>query len=189
MPKYFDFGTDEMSCVPVWVKFPNLPLKCWSPRCLSKIASKLGKPIQSDQLTFNMSRISYAIVLVELDLLADLKSSIVINLPNGATLNQPVIYETLPRFCKLCKVLGHNTGTCSPLIVSAAAKPLSSKGNPSTAVEKPRSVFDSLGPVIEPSLGSAYGQVVEPSHSTDLMATKAVVSSGAWEIVTSKKAR
>jgi len=35
---------------------------------------------------------------MELDLLADLKSSIVINLPNGATLNQPVIYETLPRF-------------------------------------------------------------------------------------------
>jgi len=98
MPKYFDFGTDEMSCVPVWVKFPNLPLKCWSSRCLSKIASKLGKPIQSDQLTFNMSRISYARVLMELDLLADLKSSIVINLPNGATLNQPVIYETLPRF-------------------------------------------------------------------------------------------
>ena len=48
MPEYFDFGTDEMSCVSIWVKFPNLPLKCWSPRCLSKIASKLGKPIQSD---------------------------------------------------------------------------------------------------------------------------------------------
>jgi len=44
MPEYFDFGTDEMSCVPVWVKFPNLPLKWWSPRCLSKIASKLGTP-------------------------------------------------------------------------------------------------------------------------------------------------
>jgi hypothetical protein len=64
MPEYFDFGTDEMSCVPVWVKFPYLQLKCWSPRCLSKIASKLGTPIQSDQLTFNMSRISYARVLV-----------------------------------------------------------------------------------------------------------------------------
>ena len=28
MPQYFDFGTDEMSCVPIWVKFPNLLLKC-----------------------------------------------------------------------------------------------------------------------------------------------------------------
>jgi len=87
MPEYFDFGTIEMSCVLVWVMFPNLPLKCWSLRCLCKIANKLGKPIQSDQLTFNISRISYARVLVELDLLADLKSSIVINLPNGVTLN------------------------------------------------------------------------------------------------------
>ncbi|KAJ6986396.1 hypothetical protein NC653_024088 [Populus alba x Populus x berolinensis] len=93
MPEYFSFGKDEMACVPVWVKFPNLPLKCWSPRCLAKIASK---------------------VLVELDLSVDLKSSIAINLPNGTTLNQPVIYETLPRFCTLCKVLGHKTGACTP---------------------------------------------------------------------------
>ncbi|KAJ6863822.1 hypothetical protein NC651_034584 [Populus alba x Populus x berolinensis] len=28
MPEYFSFGKDEMACVPVWVKFPNLPLKC-----------------------------------------------------------------------------------------------------------------------------------------------------------------
>jgi hypothetical protein len=116
MPEYFDFGTNEMSCVPVWVKFPNLPLKCWSPRCLSKIASKLGTFIQSDQLTFSMSRISYARVLVELDLLADLKSSIVINLPNRATLNQPVIYETLPRFCKLCKSLGTTRELAPPTL-------------------------------------------------------------------------
>lgn len=102
MPEYFDFGTAEMSDVPVWVKFPNLLLKCLSPRCLFKIASKLGKPIQSEQLTFNMSRISYVRVLMELDLLADLKSSTVINLLNGVTLNQPVLYETMPRLCKLC---------------------------------------------------------------------------------------
>jgi hypothetical protein len=40
-------------------------LSCWSPRCLSKIASVLGKPLQSDRLTSSMSRLSYARVLVE----------------------------------------------------------------------------------------------------------------------------
>jgi hypothetical protein len=66
---------------------------------------------------------------------------------------------------------------------------LSSKGNPSAAAKKPRSVFDYLGPVTEPSLGSAHGQVVEPSHNTNPMATEVVVGSSACEIVTSKKAR
>jgi hypothetical protein len=38
-PEYFDFAFDEMTRVPVWIKFPNLPLKWWSLKCLSKIAS------------------------------------------------------------------------------------------------------------------------------------------------------
>jgi hypothetical protein len=47
-----------------------------------------------------MERLSYARVLVELDLLDDLPSSINICLPNGNALNQLVIYETLLKFCK-----------------------------------------------------------------------------------------
>jgi hypothetical protein len=45
-----------------------------------------GKPIQSDKLASTMSRLSYAKVLVELDLLDDLSNSIEIVLPNGTTL-------------------------------------------------------------------------------------------------------
>jgi hypothetical protein len=189
MLEYFDFGTDEMSCVPVQVKFPNLPLKCWSPRCLSKIASKLGTPIQSDQLTFSMSRISYARVLVELDLLVDLKSSIVINLPNGATLHQPVIYETLPRFYKLCKVLGHNTGTCTSHLAPVVARPLGKNNHPPIDANKGRSVFYRLGSVTEPSLGKPNGQIGESSHNYDPMTTEAAVDSDGWEIIKSKKAK
>jgi hypothetical protein len=39
MPEYFDFSSNEMTRVPVWIKFSNLPLKCWFLKCLSKIAS------------------------------------------------------------------------------------------------------------------------------------------------------
>jgi hypothetical protein len=80
---------------------------------LSKLASVLGKPIQCDKLTSTKERLSYARVLVEVDLLADLRSSINVVLPSGSPLIQRVIYETLPKFCKHCKVLGHSTGTCS----------------------------------------------------------------------------
>jgi len=68
MTKFFDFSSEEMTRAPVWVKFPNLPLCCWSPSCLSKIASILGKPIQCDHMMSSLSRLSYARVLVELDL-------------------------------------------------------------------------------------------------------------------------
>jgi hypothetical protein len=30
MPSYFDFGKPDMSFVSIWVRFPNLPLECWS---------------------------------------------------------------------------------------------------------------------------------------------------------------
>lgn len=193
MPEYFNFGRDEMSCVPVWVKLPNLPLKCWSPRCLAKIASKLGTPIQSDQLTFNMTRISYARVLVELNLLADLKSSIVINLPNGSTLNQPVIYETLPRFCTSCKVLGHKTGACIPPPKPVAARSVAKENLPATTTHKDRSVFDRLGPVdgqigLAASQGKPNGQISASPHSQDPMATEVEVASDGWDKVKGRKA-
>jgi len=97
MPDYFDFDTSDMIRLPVWVKFPNLPLQCWSPLCLSKLASVIGKPLHADAPTTSMTRLSYARVLVEVDLLADLPSSINITLPNGVS---------KPRWCymNLCHV-------------------------------------------------------------------------------------
>jgi hypothetical protein len=113
MPEYFDFTATHMSRVLVWIRFPNLPLKCWSPTCLSKIASVIGKPIHYDMLTTLMSRLSYARVLIEVDLLVDLPNSINFVLPNGMLLLQLVVYKSIPRFCKHCQVLGHTDSTCS----------------------------------------------------------------------------
>ena len=100
VPEYFDFAPDEMTRVPIWIKFPNLPLKYWSLKCLSKIVSVLGKPLQCDKLTSMMSRLSCARVLVELDLLSNLIYSINIILPNSATLVQSVVYENLSKLYK-----------------------------------------------------------------------------------------
>ncbi|KAJ6893906.1 hypothetical protein NC652_027855 [Populus alba x Populus x berolinensis] len=123
--------------VPVWVKFPNLPLQCWYLKCLSKIASVLGKPVQSDMLTHTMSRLSYARVLVEINLLSDLPYSIDIKLPNGSLLKQQVIYETLPRFCKQCRILGHLTSTCPKSI------PLADPSKQAPLLAEPEQVAES----------------------------------------------
>ncbi|XP_011014909.1 PREDICTED: uncharacterized protein LOC105118625 isoform X1 [Populus euphratica] len=111
MPEFFDFQFTELTTMPIWVRFPNLPLRCWSHICLSKIASMVGKLIHCDGLTAQMTRVSYTWVLIELDLLSDLPSTITVILPNGNTLVQQLVYESLPRYCKQCKSLGHSTLT------------------------------------------------------------------------------
>ncbi|KAL9368455.1 hypothetical protein Peur_039654 [Populus x canadensis] len=100
MPKFFDFTATDMMHMPIWVRFPNLPLKCWSLISLSKIASMIGKPVHYDAPIASMSWLSDARILIEVDLLVDLPTFINLVLPNGSPLSQQVMYESLPRFCK-----------------------------------------------------------------------------------------
>jgi len=115
MLEYFDFVATDMSMVLVWVRFPNLPLQCWSPTCLSKIAGVLGKLLQCDLLITSMSMLSYARVLIEVDLLPALPTTINIVLPNGMPLLQLVVYELLllPKFFMHCRLLGLTESICN----------------------------------------------------------------------------
>ncbi|KAL3846281.1 hypothetical protein ACJIZ3_003684 [Penstemon smallii] len=101
MPKCFEFGDEGVSDVPVWVNLPDLPLDCSNAKALSKIVSKIGKPIAMDKLTHTKERLSYARVM-----------SVSIQLPTGIIRKQPVVYEYQPRFCKECKTFGHSTKGC-----------------------------------------------------------------------------
>jgi len=69
--------------------------------------------VHADPPTASMTRLSYARVLVEVDLLADLPSLINITLPNGVSISQVMSYKSLPRFCKQCKTLGHSNYACT----------------------------------------------------------------------------
>ena len=109
-------------------------------------------------MTSNLARLSYARVLVEIDLLEELLHSVDVLLPNGSTLNQKVIYETLPKFCKHCHVLGHSSLLC-PKVAAVANKENGNaiKGNlpmesQATAYEKnptQRNIFSRPGPQIQ----------------------------------------
>ncbi|KAJ6875403.1 hypothetical protein NC652_034961 [Populus alba x Populus x berolinensis] len=79
MPDFFYFQFTELTTIPIWVRFPNLPLRCWSHICLSKIESMVGKPIHCDGPTAQMTRVSYARVLIEVDLLSDLPSTVIVH--------------------------------------------------------------------------------------------------------------
>jgi hypothetical protein len=106
---------------------------------------------------------------VEIDLLADLRSSINVILPNGNPLIQRVIYETLPKFCKHCKVLGHSIRACSK--GKEEARTVGKVGSASVVVATKKSVKGGVFTLLSPSVDDflvdappAIAPPVEVSH-------------------------
>jgi len=155
-----------------------------SPICLSKIASVLGKPIQCDQPTSTLSRMSYARVLVEIDLLEELQHSIDITLPQGPALHQQVVYETLPKYCHLCHVLGHTHLLCPKAAVTATTVP-----SLDPAVKEAQgNVFSRLGPC--PPLPQLQDQSQDqdiPASQGDVGSPVDLVATNDWVTVVSRR--
>lgn len=123
----FNLHEEVLKSVPLWVKLPNLPLNCWSKKCLSRITSVIGEPVCADECTTRQLRISFARVLVDIDVTKELPNSIRIVDPNGNQFDQVVIYEWIPPFCKTCNRVGHD---CSKPPPPARNKPGVRKGGP-----------------------------------------------------------
>ncbi|KAL0927111.1 hypothetical protein M5K25_001268 [Dendrobium thyrsiflorum] len=64
---HFSPKREEFNSVPIWFKIHDLPLCCWTPVSISKIASKIGIPMAVDALTTSKSRLTYARVCVQVD--------------------------------------------------------------------------------------------------------------------------
>ncbi|GAB2269538.1 hypothetical protein Dimus_004458 [Dionaea muscipula] len=112
MPPFFDFGREGMSSMPIWVKLPNIPLRLMKMECLELLGSQIGTPIMTDKLTFTQERVSYARLLVEVDLAKEVVTKIPIKLPGNHTHIQVVEYENLPKYCRRCWEVGHFEPSC-----------------------------------------------------------------------------
>ncbi|GAU38712.1 hypothetical protein TSUD_396400 [Trifolium subterraneum] len=77
---------------------------------ISEIGSPLGTPLVTDECTANKFRISYARILVEMDITQELPTDITITDSEGGKLKQPVEYEWKPTFCDKCQKFGHKCG-------------------------------------------------------------------------------
>ncbi|XP_075092379.1 uncharacterized protein LOC142172614 [Nicotiana tabacum] len=102
----FDFSKEVLHTIPVWVKFPNLPLNCWGARSLRRISSGLGIPFYADACTTQLDRITYARVLIEMNVTKELPKFIKVTYPNGREFSQRVAYDWVPEFCHI----GHKCG-------------------------------------------------------------------------------
>ncbi|KAL0311724.1 UNVERIFIED_CONTAM: hypothetical protein Sradi_5571700 [Sesamum radiatum] len=102
---------NESSIVPIWVSFPALPAHLFRKETLFAIASNIGTPLQIADSTFNQSNLLKARVCVEIDLLKPLLEEIDLKIC-GETIVQRIEYEEIPRYCTLCKHIGHNDSEC-----------------------------------------------------------------------------
>ncbi|KAK9733140.1 hypothetical protein RND81_04G046300 [Saponaria officinalis] len=102
---------DTVSRVPVWVTLPNLDPVFWSEKALSKIASKIGTPLYADPITTHKERLSFARVMIEVDVSIALPHHLVITSPYGQIF-QHIKYEWVPFYCGHCKKLGHEIQNC-----------------------------------------------------------------------------
>ncbi|XP_020245375.1 uncharacterized protein LOC109823507 [Asparagus officinalis] len=100
------------SVYPLWIQLPSLRLNLWNAKSISKIASAIGCPIATDRLTANRQRLAYARVLVEVKMPSPLPDKINFLDPKGKQYTQKVIYEFKPKWCEVCKQVGHDIRNC-----------------------------------------------------------------------------
>ncbi|KAG5580707.1 hypothetical protein H5410_051334 [Solanum commersonii] len=74
---------------------------------LSRISSGLGEPLYADECTMKVDRISYARVLIEMDVARELPKKLKVEDPNGRMFEQAVQYEWVPKYCTKCMQVGH----------------------------------------------------------------------------------
>ncbi|XP_074305887.1 uncharacterized protein LOC141641109 [Silene latifolia] len=108
---YFSTIMECVTTVPIWILFPHLDPYMWIDSILSKMSSKIGKPLFADLNTTCKAKLSFARVMIEVDVSKDLPDSITINAPYIGHSHQRIIYEWLPYYCHTCKKLGHTTAT------------------------------------------------------------------------------
>lgn len=51
----FDFHQEILRVIPIWLRFPNLPLNCWSADSLIQMGSVIGTPLYVDECTTKQS--------------------------------------------------------------------------------------------------------------------------------------
>ncbi|KAK6150711.1 hypothetical protein DH2020_015643 [Rehmannia glutinosa] len=114
--KIFDFEKPPqgVNCapVPIWVKFPFLPGKYWNPAAFSRLCSKIGKPICSDRPTFEKTRPAFARLLVDVNPTVLPPKSVLLKQKDGSFIEQSVVIDFFPAFCKKCKNFGHFVDDC-----------------------------------------------------------------------------
>ena len=101
------------------MKFPKLPLYFWSPALISRIASTLGVPLYMDEATATGSRVDFARICVEIDVVFSFPQTTHLEV-NGSQEDIHVDYDWEPHPCAMCSSFNHEEGSCSTVVSTLA---------------------------------------------------------------------
>lgn len=90
---YLKLEKDQLSTVPLWVHFYNIPIELWTGPGFSYIASSVGRPLYVDQFTESGKRISFAKICVEVDCSSPLPTSFDLKDANGDAVEIKIHYS------------------------------------------------------------------------------------------------
>ena len=102
----------QITSLPIWVKFFNIPLEYWTVTSLGYIASVVGIPMHLDTLTENHSRLSFARICIEVDVNYTFPKSALLDLGNGKYSTIRIEYPWVPQNCAHCKTFDHSQVKC-----------------------------------------------------------------------------
>ena len=100
------FEKDKLSTIPLWVKFPKLSLRFWSPNLIGRAASTLGVPLYMDEATATGSH-----VCIEIEASFSFPRYTHLEV-DGLEEEIAVAYDWEPKPCQACSSFGHEQGTC-----------------------------------------------------------------------------
>ncbi|XP_019241874.1 PREDICTED: uncharacterized protein LOC109221897 [Nicotiana attenuata] len=103
----FHFDPKCITTIPLWIQLPNLSVGYWTADALSKVASAVGMPMYTDRYTADLGKISFARMLVKVDITKPLVETVEIITPTCVK-QQEIVYEWRPKFCSECLHLGMN---------------------------------------------------------------------------------
>lgn len=166
------FEKEQLSKIPIWVQFYNIPLEYWTAGGFSFVASAIGRPLYADSFTESGKRISYAQICVEIDIDSSLPASFDLRLANGNLVEIKVKYPWKPLRCVTCKVFGH--ATCVPISTEGTVPLATTK---QVWVAKPPMVAPSNVPLVVPPI------LVTTTAPLDTNAQLGFVSSNSFGIL------
>ena len=102
----------QLTSIPIWVKFFNIPLEYWTNTSLGHIASVVGNPLHLDTLTENQSMLSFARICIEVGVDCEFPKSVLLDMGNGKYSTIRIEYPRAPQCCSNCKLFGHNLAHC-----------------------------------------------------------------------------
>lgn len=110
-------GSTNISTIPLWVKFTNVPDCYWTEEGLGRLASVIGEPIGADHLTSRLELLPFAKMQVRYKLGDPLPHELQASVLDPISKERSVVivsvtYPVRPLFCNGCSSLGHSASAC-----------------------------------------------------------------------------